>query len=278
MPGRPFCAAPATTSPVVALVIIQRPVLVGIASQHRVFAALRTVLNFEVKVTHRLAFNPVYAVRLEPEETAEAQRWSAAQARRFLEASASDPLGLLFRVMILRGQRRGEMVGARWCDVDWDAGTITIAVTLLQLGGKITAGKPKTRTSARVIFLDAVTVEGLKAHRKAQLAARMKAGPAWQDHDLIFCHADGTPWAPDTVSRRFKAIARAAGLPPIKLHEGGRHTASSLGHDARVNPEIRRRTLGHADQAMTSHYTHPEAQAFRQAAEDVARYVEGAGS
>jgi integrase len=60
----------------------------------------------------------------------------------------------------------------------------------------------------------------------------------------------------------------------IKLHEGGRHTASSLGHDAQVDPEIRRRTLGHADADMTSHYTYPEAAAFRQAAEDVA----GAGS
>lgn len=71
----------------------QRPVLVGVASQHRVFAALRTVLNFEGKVTHRLAFNPVYAVRLEPEETAEAQRWRAVQATRFLEASASEGSG-----------------------------------------------------------------------------------------------------------------------------------------------------------------------------------------
>jgi integrase len=98
-----------------------------------------------------------------------------------------------------------------------------------------------------------------------------------RDHDLIFCQADGTPWKPDYVSRRFKRIAEDAGLPVIKLHEG-RHSAASLARDAAVDPEIRRKTLGHADQAMTSHYTHIEAQAHRAAAEAVARLVEGAGS
>jgi integrase len=50
------------------------------------------------------------------------------------------------------------------------------------------------------------------------------------------------------VSRRFKVIAKAAGLPVIKLHEG-RHSAASLAWDAAVDPEIRRKTLGHADAA-----------------------------
>jgi integrase len=54
----------------------------------------------------------------------------------------------------------------------------------------------------------------------------------------------------------------------------GRHTSASLARDAEVDPEIRRKTLGHADQAMTSHYTHIEAQAHRTAAEAVARLVD----
>jgi integrase len=63
----------------------------------------------------------------------------------------------------------------------------------------------------------------------------------------------------------------------IKLHEG-RHSTASPARDAEVAPEIRRKTLGHADAAMTSHYTHIEAQAHRAAAEAVAALVEGAGS
>ena len=67
-------------------------------------------------------------------------------------------------------------------------------------------------------------------------------------------------------------------MPVIKMHEGGRHTGASLAHAAAVDPEIRQRTLGHAGAAMTAHYIHPEAQAYRAAAEAVARLVEGAGS
>ena len=66
-----------------------RPQLVGVASQHRVYAALREFLNHAWKQRHVIPFNPVYAVELEPEETPEAQRWSAAEARRFLAASAA---------------------------------------------------------------------------------------------------------------------------------------------------------------------------------------------
>jgi integrase len=117
----------------------------------------------------------------------------------------------------------------------------------------------------------------LREHRKAQLRARLAAGGAWQDNDLVFCRDDGTPWKPGYVSRRFKALAAEAGLPIIKLHQG-RHSAASLARDAMVDPEIRRTTLGHAGAAMTSHYTHIEAQAHRAAAEAVASLVKEAGS
>jgi hypothetical protein len=53
---------------------------------------------------------------------------------------------------------------------------------------------------------------------------------------------------------------------------------AGLARDALVDPEIRRKALGHADQAMTSHYTHIEAQAHLAAAEAVTQLVEGAGS
>jgi integrase len=254
-----------------------RPRPVGTASQHRVFGALREFCNFEVRKTRRLAFNPVYAVELEPEITPEAQRWSAIQARTFLAASAGDPLYLLFRIVVLRGARRAEAVGFRWSGTDLEAGYLTVERPLLLVGADVIEGRPKSQAGERKIWLDAETVRLLREHRTAQLRARMKAGEAWQDDDLVFCQDDGTQWKPDHVSRRFKVIAKGAGLPVIKLHEG-RHSAASLARDAEVDPEIRRKTLGHADQAMTSHYTHIEAQAHLAAAEAVARLVEGAGS
>src|ERR1017187_2543917 len=98
------------------------------------------------------------------------------------------------------------------------------------------------------------------------------AGPDWQDHDLVFCQPDGRPYRPDYVTRRFQRLAAEAGLPGIRLHDG-RDTAASLADEADVSQEIRQKTLGHADAAMTSHYTHVRAARHRAAAEQVASLV-----
>jgi integrase len=202
--------------------------------EHRVYAALREFCNYELRRTHRLSFNPVYAVELAPEVTPEARRWSAAQARAFLAATAGDPLGLLFRIVLLRGARRGEAVGLRWADSDLDAGYVRVRRPIVLIGGDVVESAPKTPTGDRLIWLDARTVRLLREHRKAQLGARLRAGEAWHDNDLMFCKDDGTPYRPDYVTRRFKALAAQAGLPVIKLHEG-RHSAASLARDAEVD-------------------------------------------
>lgn len=249
-----------------------RPCVIGVASQHRVYAALREVLNHAWKQRHVLTHNPVYAVELEPEETPEAKRWTAAEAARFLAASRDDPLGLMFRIVVLRGARRGEAVGFRWAGADLDAGYLTVDRPVLQLGGEVTEGKAKSKAGERRVWLDAGTVALLRAHRRTQLAERLRASTAWQDRDLVFAREDGSPWPPDYVSRRFKEIAAAAGVTVIKLHEG-RHSAASLARDAGVDAKIRQEQLGHATGAMTDHYTHVLADAHLAAAEAVARLV-----
>jgi integrase len=62
----------------------------------------------------------------------------------------------------------------------------------------------------------------------------------------------------------------------IKLHEG-RHTAASLQRDAGIAPEIRRKTMGHAEQSMTDWYTHLEESTRQQAADAAEDLVAGAG-
>jgi hypothetical protein len=82
----------------------------------------------------------------------------------------------------------------------------------------------------------------VRKHRRGQRRARMAAGEAWQDNDLVFCRDDGTPWKPGHVTRRFKVIAAAAGLPVIKLHEG-RHSAASLARMPRWTRRFAARAL-----------------------------------
>jgi hypothetical protein len=48
-----------------------------------------------------------------------------------------------------------------------------------------------------------VAVEALKARRPRRAEQCLRAGRAWVDHDLVNCHADGTPEdAANRITRR----------------------------------------------------------------------------
>jgi integrase len=253
-----------------------QPRIVGPTTQRRILATLRAAMNAAVK-QRKIMWNPCAGVELEPEAPATRQRWAPEQAARFLAATADDVLGLMFRLAVLRGLRRGELCGLRWASTDLDAGLLVVDHTILELDGHLTGGVPKTRAGVRRVYLDATTAGLLREHRKTQIAARMRAGADWQDHDLVFARLDGTPWRPSYVSRRFGQLAAQAGVPVITLHEGGRHTAVSLMHDAEVRDDIRMSEAGHADRDVHARYNHVLDAAHRAAAEQVAELVARAG-
>src|SRR5258708_30328181 len=264
-------------------------------TQHRIFATLRAALNSAVKARKRtgLDWNPCQGIEdMEPENPPEAQRWTPAEAARFIAHVADDKLGLLFRVMVQSGGRRAEVCGFRWSGADLDVpygdpetgelhmgAVLTVKRVLLQLGGKLQEEPTaKARAGDRLVFLDADTAELLREQRRAQNKARMAAPPgAWEDNDLVFCKPDGRPWNPDYVSRQLKKLAAQAGVPVIKLHEGGRHTGNSMMYDAEVRPDITMRQVGHASAEISQRYNHPMKQAHLAAAGQVAALVRKAG-
>ena len=68
-------------------------------TRHRVLATLRAALNAAVK-QRQITWNPCTGIEVEPENPAEAQRWTPTEAARFLGYVADDPMGLVFRVMV----------------------------------------------------------------------------------------------------------------------------------------------------------------------------------
>jgi integrase len=89
-----------------------------------------------------------------------------------------------------------------------------------------------------------------EARRLARRRERLAAGSAWKDSGRLFTREDGSPLAPDWISRRFKELAAEAGLPVIKFH-AMRHTAASLMFDADVDVKIVQEVLGHSTSVIT---------------------------
>ncbi len=246
-----------------------RAKLVGAATQRRVFATLRNSLNAAVK-QRRIVYNPCDGVDLEPEDRDPARIWSPEQVRAFLNTTEDDRLGLLYRLVLTRGLRRGEVAGIRWSDADLDAKELHIRRPILQLGGKLVESRPKTRAGERTVSLTADLVTRLRVHRRRQLTERLAWGEAYEDRDMVFAREDGSPIPPDYVTRHFRELAEKVGLPPIKLHEG-RHTAASLALEAGLDIKIVSDQLGHA----TTRITHDLYQHVRRAVHgDAAEKVE----
>jgi len=241
------------------------------ATGRRVFSTLRAALNSAVK-QRLIPYNPCLGVDLEEERREPAQVWTPDIVVAFLAhaESVNDRLAVLYRLVLLRGLRRGEVVPLRWSAVDMDERVLLVRENAPQIGGKVMLGQPKSRAGERVVSLDAGTVEALRAHRKRQLAERLAWGEAYEDNDLVFAREDGSMEMPERVSRRFKQLAREAGLPPIKLH-GGRHTAASLALEAGVAMKSVSDQLGHATTGITADlYTHVSKVVRDDAAERVA--------
>lgn len=270
-------------APALALDVRQRPMVVGIATQRRIFATLRNALNGacgrrskggdRVAGPRRIDWNPCDSVEM-PEETRDpARTWDPEQVGAFLASCEGDPLHLLFRLVLVHGPRRGEAVGARWAGHDHPTRVLRVLRPLLQMGGKVVESTPKTRAGERTLSLDVETNDGIKALRAKQAKHRLALGQAYQNHDLIFCREDGSPYPPDYVSRRFRELAAAAGLPVIKLHEG-RHTAATLRLEAGVDVKVVSEQLGHSTTVITQNlYQHVRRAVLDQATDAVIRLL-----
>lgn len=166
--------------------------------------------------------------------------------------------------------RRGEACGLRWADVDLNRGIIVVRQQLVQVDGLaqhcatcgsehrgVVFGSPKTSSGdARRIDLPEHVVGVLLAQQVAQELERAAWGTAYVDHDLVFAREDGSPLAPDQVTKVLGELVRAAGLRPIRVHDL-RHGQASLLLAAGVPIAVVSKMLGHSSIAITAHtYSH----------------------
>jgi len=200
--------------------------------------------------------------------------WSPEQVVRFLEFTADDRLGTLYRLILLHGPRRGEAVGARRSAFNHAARELRVTRPILQLGGRLVESRPKTRAGERTLYLDAGTADLIKRESTARLRERLQWGEAYEDNDdLIWCREDGSAYSPDYVSRHFIEMSEKAGLSRIQLH-AGRHTAASLALEAGVDIKVVSERMGHSTTTITQNlYQHVRRAVHDKAAEAVVQLL-----
>lgn len=191
------------------------------------------------------------------------------QARRFLRAIEGDRLEALYVTALAVGLRQGELLGLSWADVDLGRGTVRVRHALQRVDGRLVLVEPKSVTSHREVALPGLAAAALWAHRQRTRKERLSAGSRWADdpRDLVFTTTVGTPLDGITVTRRFQAILRDAGLPPQRFHDL-RHACASLLLVQGVAPRVVMEQLGHSQIGLTlGTYSHVIPALGRDAAE-----------
>lgn len=255
---------------------------------HNTHLALVTALKAAVE-DRKLTFNPAQAAHKLVKDRPEMKTWLAGELRAFYSQtqdlpSAPLPSYPLWRLAASTGMRRGEVLGLRWRDVDFDAGRLSVLQQVARIRRKGADGKvevlwgfgpPKTKAGRRSIALDRVTVDALKARRGTWAAEKVKAGKVYKDDDLVFCKVDGSRLDPDVVSAVFERLVRKSGLPRIRFHDL-RHTHATLGLAAGVHPKVMSERLGHSSITITLDlYSHAIPALGADAADRIAAVVDG---
>jgi integrase len=219
-----------------------------VLKHHRV---LRTALKRAVRLGIIVA-NP--CDRVDPPKTArtEMKALDEMETERLLMAARErQPLSLFAAVLLAAnaGLRRGEVLGLRWSDVDFDACAVHVRRTLQRSKSEVVFGEPKTSHSRRMLAMDPDTMAELKSYRARQNQSRLALGDGWHDNDLVCPGRCGEPWHPNMLSRDFKKLATAAGLP-VRLHDL-RHTHASQLIRTGAPAKVIQERLGHSSAAFT---------------------------
>jgi integrase len=170
---------------------------------------------------------------------------------KFLDEAKKGEYYALLHTYLYTGCRRSELLAVRYSDVDLKGMTMSINRSVEFIDGKVTFKAPKTASSRRLIALSPDSCAVLKEHRKAKDAERAEIGlEKLKDDNLIFCHFDGTPLLPDSVTHAWVHLVRRCGLTGIRLHDA-RHSHASLLLKQGIHPKVVSERLGHAGIGIT---------------------------
>jgi integrase len=95
-----------------------------------------------------------------------------------------------------------------------------------------------------------ICVTALKLRAERQADDRSWAMDTWQDSELVFTSAYGTPYEPRNFNRQFTARCSKAGVRYIRVHDT-RRTCASLLVALDVHPRVAMQILRHSQIAMT---------------------------
>ncbi len=174
------------------------------------YDTLRMALRWSVSMGI-LARNPADAVKPPKVERSEMHTLEPDDIARLLQAARGTELLSAIAVAVATGLRRGELLGLRWPDIDFDGGKLAVRRSIEFVKGRDDGRytrrekPPKPAKSARTLSLPPSVMAVLRSQRADQLSRLLLLGLGRDDNGYVFDRADGTPWNPDSSPGRLRS-------------------------------------------------------------------------
>lgn len=184
--------------------------------------------------------------------------WTQEEVNKFMGSLKSKNHAIPIILALATGMRRGEILGLKWSQVDFENKKISVFNQLKKDdGGKwIISPQLKTSTSYRTIDIDHNTVELLKEHLRQQDKDKMKCGPDYHNLGLVCATSTGDSIKPTYLRTVFNRTIKKSGVKKISFH-GLRHTHATLLLRDGVHPKVVQERLGHRSiQTTLDTYSH----------------------
>ena len=213
---------------------------------HRV---LRNALNYAVKhsIITKNAADHVDAPR---KNRFEAIVLRENEIVKLLNACNNTELRMPILLAVTLGLRRGEILGLKWDDINFDNNTVEIRRTASFYKQEFCLSDTKTPKSRRTLLFSNAIKEELIQLKMEQEKLASVFGKGFNEHGLVICRADGQPLSSATLNHQYKKVLQTAGLPDMRFHDL-RHTNATLMLHKNVPAKIVSSILGHSSIGIT---------------------------
>jgi integrase len=234
-----------TTSDVKAMVADDLMAGYSNSAVRRHVIVLRVILDAAV-VEGRIGRNPCAGVKLPPESSRPMRFLEPTEVAQLARAIQPDHYRPLVFTAAYVGLRWGELAGLKIERVDPLRRTIQVVEQLVEVGGKVEFGPPKTKAGRRTVTMPATIADMLGEHMSRE--AVHKSG-------LVFPTPSGTPMRRSNFRKVWRRAVAEVGfdggpLDGLVFHEL-RHTSAALAIAQGAHPLVIRDRLGHSSIMVT---------------------------
>ena len=152
-------------------------------------------------VERLLAVNPTKGCRLPKKEHTEMKVLPPEKLADFFREAKETGVFELYYLDLSTGLRRGELLGLKWNDINFETRMLEVKRQIQRVNGVIQETAPKTHNAYRKILLSAEAVEILKEYREQQ---KVKS-------EYVFSSPTGGVMEPDCARKMLKRVLQRAG-------------------------------------------------------------------